>query len=303
MRYLSLPLFICLLLSQLAWGQQRPVFSQYMFNGLAINPAYAGNQNQFSATFLMRNQWVNLEGAPKTQTLSAHTSFDKKRIGVGLQVYHETIGVHRDLGLYTSYAYWIKLGKGKLAFGLQGGFNQLLSDFRSLNQRDQGDPLLDNVRNFNPNFGAGTFYSTKNFYFGFSVPYLVNNRLQGSLENAVSSEGREARYYFLNTGYVFDISRRLKVKPSVLLRMQEGAPLGTDLNVNLFLDDIINVGASWRSGDSIIMLFELHLNENFSFAYAYDMVTSSLSKYSRGSHELMVNYRIKLSPQPCHSYF
>ncbi|WP_224995542.1 type IX secretion system membrane protein PorP/SprF [Cesiribacter sp. SM1] len=304
MKIRSVYIFACLLLSMSVYAQQRPVFSQYMFNGLAINPAYAGSQKQFNATMLIRNQWVNMEGAPKTQTLSAHSSIDKKNIGLGLMLYREQIGVHADMGLYASYAYQIKFKRGRqLALGLQAGFNNLISDFGKLNSKHLDDPLLQHIRNFNPNFGTGVYYSTPSFYAGLSVPYMINNKLQDAIQESLTTDGREARYYFFNMGKVFDVHPDVKVKPSVLVRMQEGAPLGADLNVNFFLHNLINVGTSWRTGDAVIFLFELHLNENFSFGYSYDMVTSSLHRYTRGSHELILNYRIQLSPQPCHSYF
>ncbi len=290
-------------LPNLVMAQQRPVYSQYMFNSLLINPAYAGNQKQLSATFLLRNQWVNLEGAPSTQTLSAHTNIDKKNIGVGLTFFNEQIGVHSDLGMYASYAYQIKFKKGQLALGLQAGFNRLTSDFFKLNMKSFNDPLLGVYNKFNPNFGTGVFYSTKTAYVGASIPYLVHNRVFKQTEAGGTTQSREARYYFVQAGKVFELNKDVQMKPSVLLRLQEGAPLGADINLNFYLQKVINVGASFRTGDSMIFLFELILNENLSFGYAYDMVTSSLNRYTRGSHELMLNYRIQLTPQPCHSYF
>lgn len=285
-------------------AQQRPVFSQYMFNTLAINPAYAGSQDQLRASAVLRNQWVNLEGAPQTQTLSAHTSLPRKNIGLGMMLYRESIGVHSDLGLYLSYAYQIKFKrKRRLAMGLQMGFNNLLSDFNELNSYDVNDPVIGYFKNFNPNFGTGVYYSTPRFYAGVSVPYLINNKLISSKEGMLGKEGGEARYYFINSGYVFDAAPKVKIKPSVLVRFQEGAPLGADLNINFFLHDLINVGASWRTGDAVVFLTELYLNDNLSFGYSYDMITSSLHKYTRGSHELMLNYRIQLTPTPCHTYF
>lgn len=284
-------------------AQQRPVYSQYMFNSLLINPAYAGNQKQLSATLLMRNQWVNLEGAPSTQALSVHSNIEKKNVGVGFTAYNEQIGVHSDFGIYASYAYQIKFKNSQLSMGLQAGFNRLSSDFFKLTLKSFSDPLLGRYNKFNPNFGAGAFYSTRTAYVGFSVPYLIHNRVIKETESGVVSEAREARYYFVHTGKVFELSKDVQVKPSILLRLQEGAPMGADLNLNFFLQNTINVGVSYRSGDSMIMLFELIMNENLSFGYAYDVVTSGLNRYTRGSHELMLNYRIQLSPTPCHSYF
>lgn len=285
-------------------AQQRPVYSQYMFNGLAINPAYAGNQKQLSISAVYRDQWVNLQGAPTTKTFSAHTGFLKRKIGLGLMITSEEIGVHKDISLYASYAYKLELPIGTLAMGLQAGFNDLQSDFEKLNLGDPGDPFLSgSFKEFNPNFGAGVFYSTATAYIGLSIPYIVNNKVVSIETDDLQSLAREARYYFLTAGKVFDLSHRVKVKPSTLIRVQEGSPFGIDLNANIILDDILNVGTSFRSGDSMIFLFELKLNENFRFGYAYDYIISDLTAYTNGSHEIMLNYSINLSPTPCHSYF
>lgn len=296
--------FTCLLLltAFTVQAQQRSLYSQYMFNGLVLNPAYAGSQKQLSATGLFRKQWVNMEGAPSTFNATVHSGFEKKKIGVGLMVNREEIGIHKDLGVYASYAYQIVMDHGILAMGLQAGFNNLQSDFNLLSIKHGNDPILNGkVSKFNPNFGTGLYYSTPTAYVGFSIPYLINNKV--IQDKDVISYAREARYYFLSGGKVFDVNESLKVKPSVLLRWQEGAPLGYDANFNVILQDVITLGASYRSSDSFIMLFQVKANENFSFGYAYDWVISDLSPYTRGSHEIMVNYRIKLTSTPCHSYF
>lgn len=285
-------------------AQQRPIFSQYMFNMLAINPAYAGNQKQLSVTAMSRHQWINFDGAPNTQTLSSHSNFRDKKIGLGVVLYHETIGVHSDIGAYFSYAYQINLKKGMLSLGLQGGLNQLASDYTKLksNAFGGGDPTLRRYKSLNPNFGTGAFYSTKASYVGFSVPYLVNNKVMRATD-AVGASSTEKRYYFLTAGHVIDVSNSFKLMPSFLVRGQERAPLGFDASLNFFLDDILNVGLSYRNHDAITTMFQLTLNENFSFGYAYDYTISSLGDYARGTHEIMINYRIKLTTAPCHSYF
>ena len=294
-----------LLCTILAEAQQRPIFSQYMFNMLALNPAYAGNQRQLSVSALARNQWVNFDGAPKTQTFTSHSNFRDKNVGLGMMLYHESIGVHSDIGAYFSYAYQLKFRNSMLSMGLQGGLNQLTSDFTKLKSRTfggAGDPSLIPYKSLNPNFGTGLFYSTKTAYAGFSVPFLINNNVM-RLNEGTAVRSTEKRYYFLTAGKVFDLSANVKVKPSALLRFQEEAPLGFDTSVNFFIDNILNVGLSYRNHDAITTMFQIDLNENFSFGYAYDYTISGLGDYTRGSHELMVNYRIRLTSYPCHSYF
>lgn len=284
------------------YAQQRPVYSQYMFNGLAINPAYAGNQKQLSVTALMRQQWVNIDGAPSTQSLGIHSGFDQRKIGVGLQISNDNIGAHNDLSVYGSYAYQIRMSSGILSMGLQAGFTNLKSDFTKVNAKDGDDPLLNSQYNkFNPNFGTGIFYSTVNSYLGFSIPYILDNKIIKKTD--IISEAREARYYFLTGGKVLDLDENLKLKPSFLLRFQNGSPIGYDVNTNLIINEAVTLGVSYRSGDSVFMLFNIQANENFGFGYAYDWIISALNPYTKGTHEIMLNYRIKLTQKPCHTYF
>ena len=295
---------ICLLLliHLKTYAQQRPVFSQYMFNGLVLNPAYAGNQPQFSASLLHRDQWVNVKGAPKTSTFIAHSALKDKPVGLGLLLSRDKIGVHDDYSLYASYAYKLNIGIGTLSMGLQAGFNYMQSDFSQLSTFNPDDPLfLGTVNRFSPNFGTGVFFNNKNTYAGLSIPYLINNKVYDK-EDFIS-EAREARYYFLTGGHIFNVNHFVKIKPSVLVRVQEGQPIGMDLNANVFLDDVLNIGASYRSGDAVILLFEMAINKNMSFGYAYDHTLSNVRRYTDGSHEFMVTYRKPLGKAPCHAYF
>ncbi len=266
-----------------------------MFDPLLINPAYAGNQVQLSATAIYRNQWVNLDGAPKTFTATAHSGFKKKKVGVGFILSNDQIGIHNDVGLYGCYSYKISITrKSTLAFGLQGGFNNLRSDYNKLILKSASDPNLAGVdTKMNPNFGAGLFFRQDNLYVGFSVPYILNNKVVG-LEN-VGSIAKQRRYYYLMGGFTHKVSNRVKVVPSALIRIQDQAPISFDLNTVVVLYDAVGLGCSYRLGDAVVALFELQLNENFHVGYAYDITTSALRQYSNGTHEIMINYRIKIS--------
>lgn len=297
---------ITLLLALNTLAQQKPIFSQYGFNPLAINPAFAGSQDQFSASALYRSQWVNLEGAPTTSTLTANTGIRGKRIGLGFIIANDQIGVHSDLSLYLSYAFRIKFKDGALALGLQAGFNYLKSDFSKLLLQNINDPNLSGLfSKFNPNFGAGVFYDRGPFYAGFSVPYLINSKF---FSNEMDfSEAKSKRYYFFVVGRLFKLNNRFEMKPETLVRYQEGAPLGIDLNLKFILDKKIALGGSFRSGDAFITTFELQLNDNLRLGYAYEATFSSIRYFSRGSHEFMVNYRINIQGlnkrQNCPTYF
>ena len=303
-------LFLCFLflltMTDYIGAQQRPVYSQYMFNALAINPAFAGSQDQLSATAIYRNQWVNLPGAPETYTLSANTPFAGKKIGVGFVLTNDKISIHEDIGLYLSYAYRIKFRTGALAFGLQAGFNNLKSNYDLLTIRDVNDPnLTGTTQKFSPNFGSGIFYYNATTYVGVSVPFLINSKIRSKEE--FLSQARARRYYFISAGRVFKLTKDFKFKPSTLIRIQEQAPLGVDINTQLIYKDIISIGNSYRSGDADIVNIELQLNANLRIGYAYEIVLSNLGRFNRGSHEIMINYRINIpginKKFECSTYF
>lgn len=282
-------------------AQQSPIYSHFMFNRLAINPAYAGSQDQLNITALHRRQWENFDGAPTTSSLSAHTYLKEKNIGIGLLASNDQVGIHTDNRLYLVYAYKIKTKMGTLSMGLQGGFSRLSSDFNKLNLKSEKDALMTGFRNdFNPNFGSGVYFSNQKFFAGFSIPYMLNNKLSNAEE--ALSQAKESRYYLLSTGVVLDINREIKVVPSALFRVQEGNAVGVDINANVVLSDILTIGATYRTEYAASVLMGLKMSENLSMGYAYDLNTSDIGKYSDGTHEFMLNYRIPYSKR-CHAYF
>lgn len=278
-----------------------------MFNGLALNPAYAGSLNVLSASFLHRKQWINVEGAPVSNVFAVHSSFRDNQIGLGVQATRDVIGVHEETALYGSAAYKIKTGVGILAMGLSGGMDNRKSDFTQLNLLDTSDPLLTGAPSrFTPNFGTGLYFANPRMYVSVSVPYILENSLYTSVEGSASN-AKESRYYYASGGFVFDLSQNVKLSPSALIRYQEQSRLGWDLNGTLIFDGIAYAGVSYRSGDALVFLTQLILNENFRVGYAYDTTTSPLDDVSRGTHEILLNYRIKLrnykkDPQ-CPVYF
>ncbi len=291
--------YILILISFLSWAvestaQQRPVQSLYMFDPILINPAYAGTQVQLSATAIYRNQWVNLEGAPKTMTASVHSGFLKAKMGLGLIFSNDQIGIHNDASFYAIYSYKIKITPtSTVSFGLQGGFNNLQSDYNKLNLKNQSDPNLAGVvTSLNPNVGTGIYYRNKSFYLGLSVPQLIKNKVF-DVESSTSLS-RQERYYYLLFGSTFKLSNRVKLFPSALIRFQDEAPVSMDINSTFVLYDAVGLGVSYRLEEGVVGLFELQLNQNFHVGYAYDFTTSALRQYSNGSHEIMINYRVKI---------
>ena len=284
-------LFALLVLSGNLKGQPHPVSSLYMFDPMLINPGYTGVPVQFSTTFIHRDQWVNLPGAPKTSSFSIQSSFFKTRVGVGLMFTNDRIGIHDDYGLYATYAYHLPINrKSKLSMGLQAGFNHLESDFTQLKIRDWTDPnLYGRVTKLNPNFGVGLHYYGERFYLGFSIPFLLESRLVDV--EGVLSEARQSRTYYINGGYTFIPNMNFKITPSMLIRYQEGAPLGVDINVMSSYKEIVALGVSYRSNDATIFMFQLQIFNNMHLGYAYDYTMSDLNQFSKGSHEILLNYR------------
>ncbi len=277
------------------FSQQKPVLSQYMFSGLVLNPAYSGRHEYSSFTTMYRDQWINVPGAPKLATFTGQTGFKDRNIGVGFMVTEDRIGVHGNLSAYGSYSYYIKFPNGaKFSMGLQGGIDILRSDWSSLSILDQNDPVFNGSEiNYMPNFGAGIFYFKKDFYIGFSVPYILTNQKANTED--FFRDIRISRNYYLTGGKVFDVAVKLKVKPSFLLRMEDNMPLAIDINANLYYDEIIHIGVSYRQGDAVIGILGLQLNKYLKFSYAYDYIISELNAYTNGSHELMLQYRINFN--------
>lgn len=266
-------------------AQQHGLFTQYMFNGLAINPAYAGSHESMSITALARKQWIGLDGAPGTQTFALHTPVPNEKIGLGLLLTHDNIGPTHQYSFKFAYAYRIPLGPGKISMGLQAGLVNYNLRFSSLylGPNVQDPTFAESVNKSVFDFGTGLYYSTEKFYMGLSVPQLF---ISNNTENL-----RLAKHYFLNSGYVIDLNSSLKLKPNMLLRAVEGAPLSIDLNTNLLINEVLWVGVSYRSFESISTLLELQLTDQLRFGYAYDFpATSDLGNFNTGSHEIMLNY-------------
>ena len=268
-----------------AFAQFEASYTQYMFNGLAINPAYAGSHNSLDASLITRFQSPGLEGAPSTQTISAHTGIRDKKIGLGLMVITDKIGVTRQTGYYASFAYKIKFAKSTLSLGLQGGATSYRSDYSQLLIKQPGDPLVDgDVRETQPNIGAGIYYHSKMFYAGLSMPQML-----GALsENIIQSQP-----IIFTTGVVLPLNDAFKLKPSVLVRTVEEQLVEIHCNMNLLIHEILWVGASYRVGSSVSGLLELQLTNQLRLGYAYDATLSELRQADSGSHEIMLNFQLR----------
>lgn len=274
-------------------AQQDAMYSQYMFNTLAVNPAYAGSRDVISATALHRSQWIGIEGAPRTSTFSIDAPINNKKIGLGLQVFNDRLGITNTTGAFGVYAYRIRLNKGTLAFGVQGGVSNYRADFTSvaLNTGSSYDiAFSQNINKMLPNFGTGIYYNSDRFYIGLSAPQLLKNKYSDLAVKADNSYSGQAIHLFLATGYVFPLNEDLNLKPSVLIKGVQGSPIEADLNATLWIRDVIAFGVQYRTRADIAALFELQISPQIRLGYAYDRSTTSLVQFNSGSHEIMLRY-------------
>jgi type IX secretion system PorP/SprF family membrane protein len=290
----GLTLSIALLLQQTAQAQFEPQFTQYMFNEMFINPAYAGSREQISATTVYRNQWVGLEGAPKTQTLSIHGPLMNKKLGIGLNVINESIGVTHQFAVYGNYAYRLQVGSnGAFAMGIQGGFinhQENLSEVVT-NEENDNEFLFNTPRVVLPNAGFGMYYNTDRFYAGLSIPRMFKNKVAGDGSSEVSNSMEMKNWhYYLTSGYVFSISEGVKLKPSIMVKAVSGAPLIADINMNALFKDVFWLGVSYRTEDSFAGMAAVQITPQLRIGYSYDYTTTELNNYSNGTHEISLGY-------------
>jgi type IX secretion system PorP/SprF family membrane protein len=273
-------------------GQHTPLTSQYLFNGLVINPAYAGSRDALAANLTYRHQWVGFDGAPVTQMLSVHAPIGHRKLGLGLLVYNDRIGVSQESGLFSNYAYRIRFRNGKLAFGVGAGFTLLRSQWSSLAIQQTSDQsfAVDTRSAFRPNFSTGVFYHTKNWFAGISAPFLILHRYTAGTEGWNLSQSKGDLQPMATGGYVFQLTRDLKLKPSTLIRYRRSSGVQADLSTNLILKDRVWIGASYRTGDAFVASLEVLPTPQWRIGYAYDFGLSRLMAYHQGSHEVMLQY-------------
>ena len=275
-----------LLFTGLVQAQQDPHYTQYMYNQNILNPAYAGSRADLSIGLLGRTQWVGLEGAPDTQTLNVSGRLGNN-LGAALSVIHDQIGPVDETNLSLDLSYAISVSEtGKLAVGVKGSYNTL--SFGITHPLQTNDAYLNNLpKQSYPNVGAGIYYHTDKFYAGISAPNLLQN-YSYTVSSQVVEDVSDKRHYFGTLGYVFDINNNLKFKPSAMVKMVQGSPISFDLNGSFFINDMFELGLSWREGDSIDALIGVQVAPSIRVGYAYDHTITNLGDYNNGSHEIML---------------
>ncbi|HRH39100.1 MAG TPA: type IX secretion system membrane protein PorP/SprF [Flavobacteriales bacterium] len=274
-----------------ASAQQEVMVSQYMFNGLFLNPAYAGSHGYTSSSLLHRAQWVQMEGAPKTSMMAIDGPLMKGKMGLGFTMVHDQIGVSRDLDMSGQYAYHIRTGaNSKLSFGLRAGLSVYSARLSDLQYWDAADPMYQsNIKNqMVGKFGFGMYWYTTTGYIGLSVPtiYAADGNITMNAPGAL--DHYFTQHYYLQAGKVFPLGEYLDIKPSTVIKYQPNAPVQADINCNLLYRERIWFGAGYRTGDALVGMVEYQVSPQMRIGYAYDMNTSRLRTYNSGSHEVML---------------
>tara|TARA_R110002124_G_scaffold96921_1_gene241680 strand:- start:1329 stop:2246 length:918 start_codon:yes stop_codon:yes gene_type:complete len=283
------------------YAQQDAQYTQYMYNTMSVNPAYAGSRGQLSAAALYRSQWVGLEGAPKTQTLNLHSPIRNSRLGYGISVINDNIGdgVVQETQFDAVLSYTVDVAlDAKLSFGLKVGGNMLSLDFNGLNNFDSENIQGENIDNkFSPNFGVGVYYHTDKFYAGLSAPNMVETEYFDNSQrdaNSVQFLSKERMNFYLITGYVFDLNNNFKFKPAVLTKVVGGAPLQIDLSASFLFNDKFSFGAAYRWDAALSGLLGFQLSDQFMIGLAYDRETTELggTQFNDGSFEVFLRFEL-----------
>lgn len=279
------------------YTQQDSQFTNYMYNTVNINPAYAGSRGVMSILGLHRSQWVGLDGAPVTNTFSLNTPFNNSNFGLGVSIVNDRIGPSDENAISVDVSYSIPTSENyKLSFGIKGTANLLNVDFTKLNIYNQGDLYSQqNVDNkFSPNVGAGVYYHSNKTYFGFSVPNFLETQHfdKNSISLASSSVAAEKMHYYFIAGHVFDLTDNVKLKPAVLSKIVNGVPLQLDLSANFLFNEKFTLGAAYRWDAAASFLAGFQVSDSWLIGYSYDLETTKLANYNSGSHEFFLRFEL-----------
>ena len=283
---------ICLLLLPLMMAaapqlkaQQDVMISQYLFNGLLVNPGYAGSHPYTSSTLLHRSQWTQFDGAPTTSIVAVDGALRNNSLGIGLLMIQDQIGLNTQSDVSVNFAYRMRLGAGKLAFGLKGGLSNMRSDLFAAELTDPGDPNYAENQQITQvaRFGFGAYYHMQRFYLGVAIPTLFSASL--------SAFDNVAEPHLLTTaGVVIQASDAIQLKPSFLVKATQGAPAQLDLNLHALFQERIWLGAGWRTGDAIVGMMEIQVTPELRIGYARDFTTSAIQNFSNGSNEVLIGF-------------
>jgi type IX secretion system PorP/SprF family membrane protein len=284
-------LFALLLISVVSYAQQDAQFTQYMYNTINVNPAYAGSRGALSLFALHRTQWVGLDGAPVTNAVSVNTPINGSNLGLGVSLINDRIGPTQENTLSADLSYSIRTSETfKLSFGIKATANLFNIDVDKLDPKDAGDPSFQSMDNkFSPNIGAGLYLHSDKAYIGFSVPNFIESKRYDANEIAIFKE--RINYYFI-AGYVFDLNESIKFKPALLSKMVSGAPLQVDVSGNFMFMEKFTLGVAYRWSASLSAMAGFQVSDGLYIGYGYDHETTNLRNYNSGSHEIFLRYEL-----------
>lgn len=280
-----------LLSGWMSFAQQDAQYTQYMYNTINVNPAYAGSRGVMSFFGLHRTQWVGLDGAPVTNAFSMNTPIQFTNLGVGLSFVNDRIGPTTENTISADVSYSIQTSETyKLSFGVKATGNLFNLDVNKLTYQNQNDPLLQNLNNnFSMNMGAGVYLHSDKSYVGLSVPNFFETKRYSDNDVAVY---KERMNFYVIGGYVFDLSPSLKFKPAFLSKVVEGAPLQLDVSGNFLINDKLTLGAAWRWGAAMSAMAGFQITDGLFVGYGYDLETTRLANYNSGSHEIFLRFEL-----------
>lgn len=275
---------------ELVSGQQQQQFTQYMYNPLSLNSGYVTDQ-KLEAGIIHRSQWVGIDGAPSTQSLTI-AGRTGRRVGLGLTLMNESIGPANNLDFNGVFSYNIPLSYSmSLSFGMNFGVDILNIDWSKGSSADQEDPGLINGTNVTPIIGAGAYLHGDRWYIGLSTPNFIKTEAYNDEQELVIDKTTQ---FYLMGGYVFDITPDFKLRPSTLMKYNDGSPVTVDVSLNVLLQERFTAGLSYRFNDAVSALLGFHISRSFFVGYAYDYSTTELNKYNDGSHEIMLKYTVPM---------
>lgn len=275
------------------FAQQDPLFSQYMFNKLAVNPGYAGSRENLTVDLIYRYQWVNVDGAPKTISASIHSPLNNPHLALGAHVINDRIGPMSSTSAMATFAYKIIFPKGKLSFGVQAGMKSNGIDWNKINAQDTDDPFLINKAKNTvvPDANFGIYYYSQKFFAGFSSHQLLQNQtlvIKDSEGNTQAS--KLLRHFYVTTGAAIPLGDNIIFRPSLLAKYVKNAPPQLDLNASFLFVNKLWLGVSYRTENAISIMTEINIAENFRIGYSYDIWLNELKAYNKGSHEIRLSY-------------
>jgi type IX secretion system PorP/SprF family membrane protein len=284
-------IFVLMFTAAASYAQQDAQFTQYMYNTINVNPAYAGSRGALSIFGLHRTQWVGLDGAPVTNALSVNTPIGDSNLGLGVSFLNDRIGPTVENTFSVDVSYTVPTSDTyKLSFGVKGTGDFFNLDTSELHPENQNDPSIQNYNKFTPNIGAGVYFHSDQTYIGISAPNLMQNALHYN-DNEVAVTRKRINYYFI-AGHVFELSSNLKFKPALLTKLVTGAPLQVDVSGNFLIYDKLVLGVAYRWDAAVSAMAGFQISDGLYLGYGYDMETTKLKHYNSGSHEIFLRYEL-----------